>query len=207
MKIVLISDTHGQHHQLELPEADVLIHAGDFTRTGKPFQAQDFLLWLERQPHRHKIFVAGNHDFICEEEPELFRSWVPDNCIYLEDQLAEVEGLRIWGSPVTPRFFDWAFNRDRGEVICQHWSKIPDGLDVLVTHGPPGGVLDRTVQGEHTGCEDLRRHIEKARPRISVFGHIHESHGRMRLGDTEFFNASVLDESYRMVNPPFVVEL
>lgn len=207
MKIVLISDSHGQHHELQLPEGDMLVHAGDFTKMGKSFQAQDFLLWLERQPFRHKVFVAGNHDFICEKEPALFRSWVPASCIYLEDEAVEIEGVRIWGSPITPQFFDWAFNRERGAAICSHWVNIPEGLDLLVTHGPPAGILDRTAHGDHAGCEDLLRRIEAARPRYSVFGHIHEAHGRMRQGDTEFFNASVLDLGYRMANPPFVIEL
>jgi Icc-related predicted phosphoesterase len=207
MKIVLISDSHGQHHLLDLPPGDVLVHAGDFSRSGKPAEAKDFLRWLADQPFRHKIFVAGNHDFIAEKEPALFRSWVPDNCTYLEDQQVEVEGLRIWGSPITPWFFDWAFNRNRGGDICRHWDFIPDGLDLLITHGPPAGILDVTARGEHVGCEDLRKRIEKARPKVSVFGHIHEAYGRAEVDGTSFYNASVLDLGYRMANPPFVIEI
>jgi Icc-related predicted phosphoesterase len=207
MKIVLISDSHGQHHSLELPAGDVLVHAGDFSRSGKPDQAKDFLRWLADQPFRHKIFVAGNHDFIAEQEPALFRSWVPDNCIYLEDQSIEVDGLRVWGSPITPWFFDWAFNRNRGADICRHWDFIPDGLDILVTHGPPAGILDVTARGEHVGCDDLRKRIEKARPKVSVFGHIHEAYGRTERDGISYFNASVLDLGYRMANPPFVIEI
>lgn len=207
MKVVLISDSHGQHHHLDLPPGDILIHAGDFSRSGKPGQAKDFLLWLAKQPHRHKVFVAGNHDFIAEEEPAEFRSWVPDNCIYLDDQLIEVEGLRIWGSPISPWFFDWAFNRHRGPEICRHWDLIPEGLDILITHGPPAGILDRTARGENVGCADLLRRIQAVEPRISVFGHIHEARGRERHGATEFFNAAVLDLDYRMAHPPFVIEL
>lgn len=207
MKIVLISDSHGQHHHLELPAGDMLVHAGDFTRSGKPDQAKDFLRWLAGQPFRHKIFVAGNHDFVAEKEPALFRSWVPDNCIYLEDQQVEVDGMRVWGSPITPWFFDWAFNRQRGGDICRHWDFIPEGLDLLITHGPPAGILDLTVRGEHVGCEDLRKRIETARPKVSVFGHIHEAYGRTEQGGTSFFNASVLDLGYRMANLPFVIEI
>lgn len=207
MKVVLISDSHGQHDRLELPPGDLLVHAGDFTRSGKAGQAKDFLAWFARQPHRHKVFVAGNHDFIAEEEPAEFRSWVPENCIYLEDQQVEVEGLRIWGSPITPWFFDWAFNRRRGAEICRHWDLIPAGLDLLITHGPPAGILDLTVRGEHVGCQDLSRRIAIAKPRAAVFGHIHEAWGRHRQDATEYFNAAVLDVDYRLAHPPFQIEL
>lgn len=207
MKIVLISDSHGQHHSLDLPAGDLLVHAGDFSRSGKPDQAKDFLLWLSSQPHRHKIFVAGNHDFIAEQEPALFRSWVSENCIYLEDQLVEVEGLRIWGSPITPWFFDWAFNRHRGKEIRAHWDKIPAGLDLLITHGPPAGILDLTARGDRAGCQDLLERIEQTQPKVSVFGHIHEAYGRVQQGNTLFVNAAVLDLGYRMANPPVVIEL
>ena len=207
MKIVLISDSHGQHHALDLPLGDMLVHAGDFSRSGRPHEAQDFLAWFSRQPHRHKVFVAGNHDFIAEQEPAAFRSLVPAGCVYLNDEFVEIEGLRIWGSPITPWFFDWAFNRRRGAEIREHWDKIPTGLDLLITHGPPAGILDLTARGERAGCQDLLERIELTSPKVAVFGHIHEAYGRTRRDSTEFLNAAVLDLGYRLANPPFVIEL
>ena len=156
MKIVCISDTHDKHNQLELPDGDMLIHAGDVSSQGKQIQVEAFLKWFSAQPHKHKIFIAGNHDFFFERMPEDYiQSLIPENVIYLNDSGVTIEGLKIWGSPVQPWFYDWAFNRKRGKDIRKHWDLIPTNTDILITHGPPFGILDATNSGEKVGCEDL----------------------------------------------------
>ena len=202
MKIVCISDSHGQHHALNLPEGDMILHGGDFTKRGTENQVREFLSWFSRLPYKYKVFIAGNHDFLAEEEPDLFRFMIPENCIYLEDASTTIEGLKIWGSPYTPWFYDWAFNRHRGAEIQLHWEKIPDDTDILITHGPPAGILDKTFRNEPVGCDDLRKAIQRVKPRLHLFGHIHEGYGRFDKDGTAFINASVLNIQYQLVNAP-----
>ena len=208
MRLVFISDTHSQHDALRLPEGDVLLHCGDFSKKGELGDVQRFLDWYAAQPHRHKVLIAGNHDFIAEREPSLFRSMVPDNVIYLNDSGCTIEGLNIWGSPIQPWFYDWAFNRQRGADIRRHWDLIPENTDVLLTHGPPYGILDEVARDRRpVGCRDLLHRVrDLPSVKIHAFGHIHEAYGQRELGGTLFLNASVLDEDYRMKNPAFVVD-
>lgn len=206
MRIVCVSDTHGQGRSLAVPNGDVLVHAGDLTGMGHLGQLAKEAAWLRTLPHRTKVVIAGNHDFGFQHEPReavaLF-----DGMIYLEDATATVDGVRFYGSPWQPRFFDWAFNLDRGSAIRARWDLIPPGIDVLVTHGPPAGVLDRTERGEEVGCADLLAAVARVRPRVHVFGHIHEGYGTVERDGTTFVNASGCDKRYRPVNPPIVVDL
>jgi Icc-related predicted phosphoesterase len=206
MKIIFISDTHGLHDKLVLPDADMIIHAGDVSKRGGMAEMEDFLNWFESLPHKYKVFIVGNHDFLAENNPIIFKQLIPDNCIYLENNAVEIEGIRIWGSPITPWFYDWAFNRQRGADIAKYWAKIPEGTDIVVTHGPVHDILDRTVRGDLTGCEDLRTKIEEIKPKYHVFGHIHEAYGMKTVGDTTYINASVLNEQYRLTNAPIVLD-
>ena len=122
MNIICISDTHGKHNHLDLPEGDILLHAGDVSRIGKRKEIEKFLRWFSAQPHPHKVFVAGNHDYFFEDaHPEIVDYVLPDNIHYLNDSGVEIEGIKIWGSPVQPWFYDWAFNRQRGAEIRKHW--------------------------------------------------------------------------------------
>jgi Icc-related predicted phosphoesterase len=130
------------------------------------------------------------------------------NAIYLENSRAEVAGLKIWGSPVQPEFNNWAFNVARGAAIRRYWKMIPANTDVLVTHGPPFGVLDKAhPSSAHLGCEELAKALEQIKPRLHVFGHIHGGHGLSSSKDTQFVNASVVNEAYRLVHKPQVVEI
>jgi len=129
LKIISISDTHGKHKGLTLPDADMIIHAGDITSNGDELQVKSFLNWFSNLNIQHKIFIAGNHDFYFERNPtEGIQKLIPENIIYLNDQLITIDGINIWGSPITPWFFDWAFNRERGEDIKKHWDLIPTNL-------------------------------------------------------------------------------
>lgn len=205
LRIVCLSDTHNLHDSLDVPPGDVLIHAGDFTGRGRPEEIERFGAFLAGLPHRHKIVIAGNHDFLFERDPARARELLGD-VTYLEDAGARVDGLSVWGSPWQPRFHDWAFNLDRGAAIAAKWALVPDDVDVLVTHGPPFGVLDATFDGRRVGCEELDHALERLRPKLHVFGHIHESYGARERASTLFVNASNCDLHYRIPHAPVVVD-
>jgi predicted phosphohydrolase len=208
MRLVLISDTHGRHGALALPDGDVLIHAGDMSLRGESREIRYFGDWFAAQPHRHKIVIAGNHDFLFADEPDQARALLR-GCAYLEDSAICIDGVTFYGSPYTPRFFDWAFNQDRGPASAARWEKIPAATDILITHGPPFGVLDRTVAGEFAGCQDLLTAIRRVRPRLHVFGHIHEGAGIYEATDigTTFVNASVLGHRHTVSHAPRVFDV
>lgn len=215
MKIVAISDTHGKHQNLILPEGDILIHAGDVSSMGKESEIKDFLNWFSKTDFTYKILIAGNHDFYFEKisyNTKALEELIPANVIYLNDSGVEIENLerttfRIWGSPIQPWFYNWAFNRYRGEDIKRHWNKIPQDTDILITHGPAYGILDKTTRNESVGCEDLLVKIKEVKPKFHICGHIHEAYGQAKQSDTEFINASVLDENYNLRNQPVVFEI
>ena len=208
MKIVAISDTHGRHADIVLPKGDLLIHAGDVSSRGTRAQVTDFIDWYARQPHKHKIFIAGNHDFFFEKaDVQEIKELIPEGISYLNDSGVEIEGVKFWGSPVTPWFYNWAFNRDRGAEIKQHWDLIPEDTQVLITHGPPSKILDKTVRGELTGCEELLSTVLRINPRYHIFGHIHEGQGSYTHKETSFFNVSVLDHHYKVQHPPTIIEI
>jgi len=208
MKIVAISDTHGLHNQLQLPKGDLLLHAGDVANIGSKQDVIAFLNWFSQQDFKYKIFIAGNHDFYFERTPAAeIADLIPDNIIYLNDSGITIEGIHIWGSPVQPRFGNWAFNRDRGADIDRHWQLIPENTDILLTHGPPKGILDKTFQNLEVGCEMLLQKIEQIQPKYAIFGHIHEAYGQVTKNNIHFINASVVNLRYMVVNPPVEFEL
>jgi len=170
---------------------------------GDPAEVAAFGAWLDPLPFAHKIVIAGNHDFLFERDPETARGLLPPKVHYLRDSGVTLGGLRFWGSPWQPRFLDWAFNLERGPEIAAKWALIPEGIDVLITHGPPLGTADRTVKGEDVGCADLAAAMVRVKPRLSVFGHIHEGYGV--YGDK--VNAAICDERYRAIHRPIVVDL
>ncbi|WP_428741856.1 metallophosphatase domain-containing protein [Tenacibaculum sp.] len=207
MKIVFISDTHGRHEDVKLPQGNVLIHAGDVSRTGKSVEVEAFLKWYSNQPHKYKILIAGNHDWYFESNSKIMiDSRMPDNIIYLNDSGCEIEGVRFWGSPIQPEFGNWAFNRKRGEDIKAHWDLIPLKTDVLITHGPPFGILDKTMRNDLVGCEELLKKVNQIKPKIHVFGHIHEAYGVVEKNGVKFINASLLNHKYYYTNDPVVVD-
>ena len=206
MKIVLISDTHGNHNFI-IPEGDILIHAGDVSLRGTKKEIDCFIDWFQKQPHKHKIFIAGNHDFYFEEALKNNIKINDTNLNYLNDSGCEIEGIKFWGSPIQPTFFNWAFNRERGEEIKKYWDLIPNDTDVLITHGPPHKILDLTKNGEYVGCEELKKKVLEIKPKLHVFGHIHEAYGKTVRNKTTFVNASLLDDKYRNVNAPIVIDI
>jgi len=208
MRLVAISDTHGRHNDISLPAGDILVHAGDLSMNGNKREIIEFLTWFTDQSFTHKLFIAGNHDFFFERaSPQEINELMPDGIHYLQDSGVQIENIKFWGSPIQPWFFDWAFNRQRGEPISKHWALIPDPLDVLITHGPPRDVLDRTSKNENVGCDDLWARVQQVKPRFHIFGHIHESYGWEQQNGTRFVNASVVDHHYNPANQPLVFDL
>jgi len=205
MKIIAISDTHGLHKSLTIPDGDILIHAGDLCNHGTLEEVIDFNDFLGTLPHPHKIVIAGNHDFCFEKDRKACEE-ILTNCIYLEDQEVTIDGIRFYGSPWQPWFYDWAFNLERGSEIRAKWDLIPDGIDVLITHGPPYGIGDLTFRKDHAGCQDLLEVVERIKPGLHIFGHIHEGYRITSNGKTTFINASSCDHLYQPVNPPLVHE-
>ncbi len=221
-RIVCISDTHTQHAKLNLPAADILIHSGDWTHRGEQNNTIRFLKWFEKQDYKHKIFIAGNHDFYPDKTYVDFMRLVKihaPSCTYLQDETIVAEGFKIHGSPVTPYFGNWAFNRRENE-IQKHWDMIPDDTQILVTHGPPYGFGDRLGANgsqpfERVGCLNLLKTIDTRlfNLNLHVYGHIHEGYGQYvhyggrHPGTTMMVNASVLNDLYNLVNEPVLLEL
>lgn len=211
MKICIISDTHTKHKFLDLKnyEADVLIHCGDMTGNGGSGAMVEFFDWFSSQyQFKHKICIAGNHDWIFERNPALAKTLVPDNIIYLEDEELIIDGVKFYGTPVQKIFCNWAFNRHESK-LAQHWKAIPDDTDVLITHSPPYGIGDLVPQNKtHEGSPSLYMEIMKRiKPMVSSFGHIHEGYGIKVIDDITFINASNLDGDYQCINPPILIEI
>ncbi len=211
MKIVAISDTHTLHAGIAVPEADVLVHTGDFTGSGTPLETLNFLNWYEKQPHKHKIIVLGNHERGFEKNWNLLTSFIPDSITLLHDSSIVIDGLKFYGSPWQPEFCNWAFNLPRnGPELKAKWDAIPDNTDVLLTHGPPHGILDevRYALGNRVlGCEMLRKRIDNLNLKAHIFGHIHDSYGQTKSINTQFVNASICTEHYEPINDPIVIEV
>ena len=221
MRITFISDTHAKHNQVtsSLPGGDVLIHAGDISNKGYRTEIQDFIKWFSTiENYTHKIFIAGNHDFGCQDEvlavQELLRlnpgsEYLYDDMFLIGDESADYDDMvKVWGSPWQPEFYNWAFNLPRqGAELKEVWNMIPSDVDILITHGPPYGHLDYVAYSkQNVGCELLRDRIDLIKPKIHVFGHIHSSYGYKFDGTTHFFNAAVLDERYNFTQKPLSVE-
>ena len=214
-RIVCLSDTHNCIEQIDVPDGDILIHSGDATVQGTDQEVIEFVYWFAKLPHKIKIFVAGNHDWLFQTDNRYARLLLANSkMIYLQDSSTEINGLRIYGSPWQPRFFDWAFNLNRGAELAEKWKLIPDDIDILITHGPPNGILDlvpRKGWDENTGCEELRKRVEDiaklGRLKLHVFGHIHCGYGMEQELGLTFVNASTCDEAYQPSHPPIVVDL
>ena len=205
-RLVCVSDNHGNFPKL--PGGEILIHAGDLTPSGTQDQLIRGLDWLAHQSHDLKILVPGNHDWIFQREPEKARALCEErDIVLLVDESYRSHGLWFYGSPWQPAFCDWAFNLKRGPELQAKWAMIPEDTDVLITHGPPMGVLDETPMGYSVGCEDLMRTVMQIRPKLHVFGHVHGCHGVRGLRQTLFVNASLCSESYSCHHPPQVIHL
>lgn len=205
-KIICISDTHDHDlRDLDIPDGDILIHSGDATGSGTMNSIIAFNHQLGCLPHPIKIFTPGNHDWLFQTDQSLART-IMTNAKVLINESTVINGLQFYGSPATPWFFDWAFNYQRGSDIKRFWDAIPENTDILITHGPPYGILDE-VRSKNVGCQDLLHRVLDIRPKLHVFGHIHASYGEYKGISTHFVNASICNESYYPVNKPIVINL
>lgn len=216
MKLVFISDTHTLHNWMinKIPDGDVLIHCGDVSSRGTGSEIDDFISWFRSFPHKNKIFIAGNHDFGFEyRNTTLQKSLEKIKKIgihYLQDSGIEIDGVKFWGSPWTPPFYNWAFMLDE-DNIKEKWEMIPRDTNVLITHGPPYGILDLVSYGEkNVGCPSLMEEILKLKDlKVHSFGHIHEEYGSKVLDENGpiFVNASICTLRYKPWNKPIVIDL
>ena len=223
MRIVALSDTHGLLDKLvekyPVPDGDVLVHCGDLCIHGVEQDVEWFGKIFNQLPHKHKIFIAGNHDWFFEKNSddiikEALNKYLP-GVHYLNDSSITIDGIKFWGSPITPEFFNWAFNRERGEEIKEHWDLIPNDTDVLITHGPPKGIcditLDRPISYARTrscGCQDLLEATQRVKPKLHMFGHIHYSGGKHLIyNETTYANVCVVNEAYRIAKPCQVFDI
>ncbi len=181
MKIALFSDTHALHGQIKIPDADILIFAGDMTHCRTARDVSDFNSFLGSLPHKYKIVVGGNHDYRLARDPEKAKILLSE-AVYLLDERVVISGIIIYGAPWQPLFNDHAcdaFALPRGKALKEKWDMIPPGIDILVTHTPPAGILDRDGPVSH-GCSDLAAAVAELKPRYHVFGHIHSHHGLIK---------------------------
>lgn len=232
MKFIALSDTHGTHHELsqeilELgkanPEIQTIIHAGD----GSSYRSVDlnkeefrnFLNWFQELPFPNKIYIPGNHDTSLEF-PSSRKDLLRDTEVkVLFHEAIQCQGFTIFGSPYTPAFFDWAFNVDR-ESLKKYWDHIKEGVDILVTHGPPLGLGDKTTLGTlygevgHFGDKHLMQAVHRVEPKVHIFGHFHDHGGVKNNGiyykkgcKTQFINASIVNNGHKKVNSVKIVEI
>ena len=208
MRVVAISDIHNRQKDINLPSGDMLAIAGDWTSGGTLKEVTAFGGWLHKiqNQFRHIVLVAGNHDELAATQPLLLAGILPRSVHYLRDTTAQIEGKIIHGSPWSPVYGRWDFMAELPERE-QYLSLIPAYCDLLISHGPALGILDRTSSGELAGCSVLRGSLEEKTIKNLICGHIHEGHGRVVYGNTNCYNVSVLDENYNLVNQPTVFDI
>ena len=207
MRLVIIADTHSMHEEVKLPLGDVLIHCGDFCAYGHNImEITRFSHWFRNQPHKVKLLVPGNHDRLLESDPGLSQAALGNGILLLVDAGITLGGVEFYGTPYQPFFFDWAFNVRKLKDRLKIFRKIPKSTDVLITHCPPRGILDECQSG-NVGCCALDKHVDRVRPKIHCFGHIHEAYGELKQMGTHFINASVCNGFYDVVNEPVVVDI
>ena len=227
----------------KLPGGLLLIHSGDISSLGRKHEVESFIKWFDKQDYGHKVFIAGNHDmsfdreillrdklahfegryFTDDDEPcaEGKPQWLeeilgnlPNGMYYLENSSIKLEGINIWGSPVSPSFgYGWGFNKDRGHDINEVWSTIPMDSDIVITHSPIYGYNDRTSNtNENVGCADLYHRLHEVKPHLHFAGHIHEGHGYKTIpykdewGDIYTFNGSTCNLRYEAINNPITFD-
>lgn len=210
MIIVALSDSHGNHNSVGLPEGEIVIHCGDFTRRSNYQEILDFIQWFSDLQFNYKILVAGNHDrFIQKRKVEFYEILKNRNIIYLENQAIQIAGFNFFGSPYTRNYGGiGAFTYSDDYEARQIWNLIPENTDVLITHGPPEGHRDYSkTENKNTGCPVLRTRVLLVKPRYHIFGHIHESYGTEEVGGIFFINASLVNGAEEPVNKPVVLML
>lgn len=220
MKLVFISDTHSRHSGLIIPECDILFHCGDWTGLGDEGDVREFAKWLEVQPAKYIVITPGNHEVSFSKKLPQSRSWITDHCPranVLIHESVEIQGIKIFGSPWTPFFFNWSWNAGRTlseaayyfkPFIGDLWQDIPEDINILLTHGPAYEILDRAVnwydksEFVYVGCEELSKRIKALKElKIHAFGHLHYDGGKTEtIDDVIRVNAAICDDDYKPLN-------
>lgn len=200
--ILHLSDTHGQHKNLKsLPEADVIVHSGDFTFAGSEEEAYDFMNWFCNLPYKHKIFIAGNHDMCMYGADHI--DGLSRNVHYLYNNSVVIDGIKFYGIPM---FMEDCMDGNLDVFI----NNIPDDTDVLITHMPPKGTCDIANYGkgpEHRGNATLAELLKKLHPTCHLFGHEHDAYGKTIKENVIYSNACVVDSRYNLINNPTIINI
>ena len=215
-----MSDTHGHHRRVNIPDGDVLVHAGDITISGQLKIMSDFAEWMGSFSHKKKYVIFGNHDRFQAQSyyRDMALTYIQDAGItYLQDSEDVIDGVKFYGSPWTPAYGEYWFMASRGEDIAKRWNAIPDDVDVLITHSPPYDILDQVFTGEvwfgeeiirNIGCEMLAKRIQQLKSlKAHIFGHCHPSSGVKVINDIVFANCAILNAKYEVVNPVRVIDI
>lgn len=214
-KIVFISDTHGcqteivngKKSTLQLPTGDVLIHCGDYSSHGDAVGSMKFNAFLESYVFPEIFVLPGNHDIIAETDP-LFTKSLFTHAKMVIDEPFMIGGRLAYATPWQPNFHNWAFNVERELTRVELFSKIPDETEILISHVPPYGILDLGFHGDHAGDKALLGRVKQLKNlKIHAFGHLHNSYGMVEMDGVKFINCSLMDDKYRMVHRPIVVDI
>lgn len=203
MKLVIFSDSHCTHEDLDIPDGDWLIFAGDMCSYGDRKEAKRFIKWMEELPHKVKIAICGNHDWPFYKDSEYGKKFKTVH--YLQDSSVTINGIKVYGSPWQPKFCNWAFNLSRGEELKAKWDMIPKDTDILITHCPPAETFDYSG-GMPLGCVDLKEAVERIEPKVHIFGHIHRQHGVKSKNGITYVNGSIVDDYNFKINDPIVLD-
>ncbi|MFZ4582255.1 MAG: metallophosphatase domain-containing protein [Paludibacter sp.] len=196
MKILHLSDTHSKHLLIKnLPKADIIVHSGDFTENGTESEVIDFINWFCNLDYHYKIFVAGNHD-LCLDGERI--EGLPENCHYLYNSGIEILGVSFWGIP-------YFVSTEKSGETATNLLKIPDKLNVFISHRPPYGILD-SEENYHFGCIQLLEFVQSKRPQYHLFGHVHADYGIIKSYFTTFVNASLISKN-NIRNKPILIEI
>lgn len=213
MKIVCISDTHGMHHNIQVPDGHVLLHAGDMSSRGLPDELVSFAEWMSKLDHEHKLVVCGNHELLVDGRCDLMTKFLAGYGIqFIHQKLITIDGFSIYGESRTPEFFDWGWMYKRGSEAKAIWDELPMSIDLLLCHGPPLGfgdkcpdIRDRTKMVK-VGCEHQLEALNRVKPKYVVCGHIHESYGVYKTVWGHVINASICNGKYEPINRPIVID-
>jgi len=213
MRIAMLSDTHTQFEGLTVPPCDLLISAGDYSHRGEKESVIRYHRWLHKQPADLVLSVQGNHEVWVQDNWDDAKALVDelsDKIHFVRESSLQYGGRRIFGSAFSPEFNNWAYSLQRGKPSIEHWKAIPSDTEILVTHGPPYGILDKVREDTRVplGCEALRKRIKDLkRLKLHVFGHIHGGSGEKLVDGVLYVNAAICNEQYRPVNPVRVVDI
>lgn len=208
MKICFISDTHNQHKSVKIEKCDIIIHAGDFCNFGKDYEAEEFFNWFSSLNQcQHKVFIPGNHDRVLELAPKYIASIIPNNIVYLNNKGITINGLKLYGTPAQPEFYNWSFNYPE-TFLYNFWNLIPANIDILITHCPPYGIRDPNFKKESVGSPSLLNCVKnRIKPKYHVFGHLHQGYGMEQQDDIIFINAALTNDNYKLINPPIYIDI